>query len=671
MEVGMAPASSATSEQSPPDNFSLRELTLRSVVIGLVLSVVMGAANVYLGLKAGMTVSASIPAAVVGMLLLRALPGRGTILEANQIQTAASAGESLAAGIIFTMPALILIGVWTQFDWLTTSAVAFAGGLLGILFMVPMRRVFIRDSPELPYPEGVACAAVLHAGIKEGTPGHNSDSRENSSEDNSEAKNVLAGAAVGAVFKALISYAGILKGTLEAATTVGAGRTLFFGADISPALVAVGFIVRLNVAVLILFGGVLGWLVSIPLFDELLALLGAISPDLVPLLDIPSATGSHDAVDRAWGLWSKGVRYMGVGAMLVGGISSIIKVRGGLVRAISELRHQLSSKQDATIERTDRDLPAPVLIGFAVLAVIAVAAVYYHFTGGLAISLLSTGIMVTMSFFFVAVAAYIVGLVGNSNSPVSGMTITAVLFTGAMLWICGFSGTTGMVATLGVAAIVCCAACTSGDVCNDLKTGSLVGATPRNQQIMQIAGVAIASLVMAPVMQLLHNAYTIGSRELSAPQAGLFASLARGFFGDGKLPWGLVILGAVLGLLILLLDKILQARGSKFRAHLMPVAVGIYLPFGLSVPIVAGGLLAHFHGRHHNSEKATTHALQRGVLFSSGIIAGEALLGVLIALMVSVQLKPFSPEFAGKGWLTFAAACSTLWIFWRRSRPAA
>lgn len=651
------------SEQS-----SLRELTLRSVVIGLILSVVMGAANVYLGLKAGMTVSASIPAAVVGMLLLRALPGRASILEANQIQTAASAGESLAAGIIFTMPAMLLIGVWTEFDWLTTSAVAFAGGLLGILFMVPMRRVFVLDSPELPYPEGVACAAVLHAGIK---PEQQAELQaEEQAADSSEATNVLAGAGVGALFKVLVSYAGVLKGTLETATIVGGGRTFFFGADISPALVAVGFIVRLNVAVLILIGGILGWLVSIPLFDELLALLGSVSPSLVPVLDLPEATGPHGAVERAWGLWSKGVRYMGVGAMLVGGVSSIIKVRGGLVRAISELKRQLRSKQGASLKRTDQDLSAPVLIGFAAIAVLAVAGVYYHFTGGIAITLLSTVIMVTMSFFFVAVAAYIVGLVGNSNSPVSGMTITAVLFTGALLWVCGFSGTTGMVATLGVAAIVCCAACTSGDVCNDLKTGSLVGATPRNQQIMQIAGVAIASLVMAPVMQLLHNAYTIGSRELSAPQAGLFASLAEGFFGDGKLPWGLVVLGALLGIVILLVDKWLQARGSKFRAHLMPVAVGIYLPFGLSVPIFLGGLLAHFHSRSNPSEEAKTHALQRGVLFASGIIAGEALVGVLIALMVSMSLNAFTPDIPYQGWLTFTAAMGTLFLFWRRTRPA-
>jgi len=290
--------------------------------------------------------------------------------------------------------------------------------------------------------------------------------------------------------------------------------------------------------------------------------------------------------------------------------------------------------------------------------------------------------MLVMSFFFVAVASYIVGLVGNSNSPVSGMTITAVLFTGAMLWVFGFSGTSGMVATLGVAAIVCCAACTSGDVCNDLKTGSLVGATPRNQQIMQIAGIAIASLVMAPVLQLLHDAYVIGSPELSAPQATLFASLVRGFFGDGQLPWGLVGLGALLGIAVLLVDAQLKKRGSTFRAHLMPVAVGIYLPFGLSVPILLGGLLAHLQSRRAAREPRAEEGegmeggggmkkgeVQRGILFASGLIAGESLVGVGIAILISGGIASMHHDYALEGLVTFAASLAFLALFHWRSRP--
>jgi putative OPT family oligopeptide transporter len=624
---------------------SIAELTPRAILLGLVLSVVMAAANVYLGLKAGMTVSASIPAAVVAMLILRGVFKGGTILEANQVQTAASAGESLAAGIIFTMPALLLIGVWKEFDLVTTTLIAFTGGLLGILFMIPMRRVFVVDNKELAYPEGVACAAVLQAGEKGGA-------------------NVVWGGAVGALFKLLVSFFGLLHGTLEVATRTAGGRVWFLGADISPALIAVGFIVRLNVALLLFLGGALGWLVCIPFISELDAILGSISPSLShPIV----AEGA--AVEQAWTLWSKGVRYVGVGAMVVGGIASIIRVRAGLMRAVEELRKRFRAEQST--EDDGQDLSPRTILIWSVIAVVSIAAIYYHFTGGIGITLLTTTVMVVMSFFFVAVASYIVGLVGNSNSPVSGMTITAVLFTGGLLYIAGFSGTDGMVATLGVAAIVCCAACTSGDVCNDLKTGSLVGATPRKQQIIQIAGVAVASLVMAPVLQLLHNAYGIGSRELSAPQAGLFASLAQGFFGEGELPWGLVGVGALLGALVLLVDGALERRGSAFRMHLMPVAVGMYLPFGLSIPILLGGLLAHLHAGGESDAHALDRKLHRGILFSSGVIAGESLIGVVIAILVSMNVSGPKLSVANGELVTLAFAVALLWLFHARTRESA
>ena len=583
----------------------MAELTLRVVILGVLLSVIMGAANVYLGLKVGMTVSASIPAAVVAMLILRGLFRSGTILEANQVQTAASAGESLAAGIIFTMPAIILIGVWESFDWLTTTLIAFAGGLLGILFMIPMRRIFVSGNDlKLKYPEGVACAAVLRAGEK----GEEADS--------GQAQAVIGGAAVGLVFKLLVSFVGLLKGSLAVAGAVGS-RIFYFGGDVSPALIAVGFIVRLNVAVLIFIGGALGWLVGIPLLKATAEQLAA------PL-------------DGAFDIWSTQIRYVGVGAMVVGGIDSIFKVRHGLKQAVQGIRR----RQETAGEEHGEDISSRAIAFWSVVATIVVAVVYYMFTGSVAITAVTTVAMVTMSFFFTAVASYIVGLVGNSNSPVSGMTITAVLFTGAMLLVFGFSGTSGMVATLGVAAIVCCAACTSGDVCNDLKTGQLVGASPRRQQMMQIAGVAAAALVMRPVLQLLHSNTPggIGGRELAAPQASLFASLARGFFGDGQLPWNMVACGAGLGLAILMIDQHLRSRGTAFRAHLMPIAVGMYLPFELATPILAGGLLAHFFTRGDRDEVAE-RKLRRGVLFSSGAIAGESLMGIGLAFVASVGLS--------------------------------
>ena len=632
------------SKPTPPA--AVLELTPRVVILGIILSVVMGAANVYLGLKAGMTVSASIPAAVVGMLVLRHLFKGGTILEANQVQTAASAGESLAAGIIFTMPALLLIGVWDSFDFWTTTIIAFTGGLLGILFMIPMRRVFVVDNDELPFPEGVACASVLRAADESG----------------GEAMSVVQGGLIGASLKFAITFIGALKGSLEGAMLSG-GRIFFFGADISPALVGVGYIVRLNVAALIFIGGALGWLVCIPLLPELSALIESVWPG-----HQGGAALEEGAVDAAWSIWSSKIRYVGVGAMVVGGIVSIVKVRHGLVRAIAELRGRFGHPS-AEVEATDRDLPTGAIAGLSVLAVALITGVYFHFTQDVAITGVTTLIMVVMAFFFVAVASYIVGLVGNSNSPVSGMTITAVLFTGGMLSVLGFGGTSGMVATLGVAAIVCCAACTSGDVCNDLKTGSIVGATPQKQQIMQIVGVAFASLAMAPILQLLHEAFTIGSRELPAPQAGLFAQLAEGFFGDRPLPWGMVALGAALGLAIQAIDAILERRKSSFRMHLMPVAVGMYLPFGLSVPILLGGLMAHLQGRGTEPGEAMDRKLQRGVLFSSGIIAGEALVGVLIAILFSAGISGMGLEYPGQGLATFGVSLAVMASFWFLTRP--
>ena len=625
---------------------SLPELNLRVILIGVFLSVVMGAANVYLGLKAGMTVSASIPAAVIGMVMLRQIralnkeSSAGSILEANQIQTAASAGESLAAGIIFTMPALILIGVWQEFDMMLTTVIAFTGGLLGILFMIPMRKVFIvRNEDNLQYPEGLACASVLEAGQGMGS--------------SNSASLVVKGTLIGGLFKILISFFGVLKGVLEGAVLVG-NRIFFFGGDISPALLAVGFIVRLNIAVLIFIGGFLGWLVGIPLLGSGLEF-------------------AEDPLHGASTLWSTKIRYIGVGAMVIGGLASILKVRKGLADAIKILIDTQKGDNQNEIPMSQRDLPAGAINIFSLLAVLLVGFVYYNITGSTGITILTTFIMIIMAFFFTAVASYIVGLVGNSNSPVSGMTITAVLFTGGMLYVFGFSGTEGMVATLGVAAIVCCAACTSGDVCNDLKTGQIVGSRPYRQQIMQIIGVGVASLVMAPILQLLHENTPggIGGRELAAPQAGLFASLADGFFGNGNLPLDMVAIGAVLGILILTLDYFLfdKNKPGGFRLHLMPIAVGMYLPFGLSTPILIGGLIAYFLTKRSKPANTDDHVLQNGVLLSSGLIAGESLMGILLALFASAGITSINlglqPGFVNG--LTFLSAVGVIWWLYKKS----
>lgn len=615
-----------------------RELTARVFVLGILLAIIMGAANVYVGLKAGMTVSASIPAAVMSMLLFRWLFKNSSILESNQVQTCASAGESLAAGIIFTMPAMILIGYWESFDFWTVTIIAATGGLLGILFMIPMRRVFVVDNKDLAYPEGVACAAVLKAG-DEGKSG------------SGEASSLVVGGLLGALFTVGAKFFSLISPSLEVATTVGS-RVFFFGGDLSPMLIAVGFIVRLNVAILIFIGGSLAWLIGIPL-------LGGADP-------------AADPIDAAYGIWSTQVRYIGVGAMVVGGFSSLVTVRAGLIAAVGELSRGLK-KGTLGVDASQRDIPSWAILLMGLICTGLLAAVNYHFAGGAGMAVLSTVVMMVMSFFFCAVACHIVGLVGNSNSPVSGMTITAVLVTGGMLWLFGYSGTNAMVATLGIAAVVCCVACTSGDVCNDLKTGSMVGAAPFRQQIMQIIGVVVASLVMAPVLNLLHNQAEggIGGKELSAPQASLFKSLVMGFSGESVLPWNLIAIGAAVGVAILIIDYALKVSRVGFRAYLMPIAVGMYLPFGLATPILIGGLIAHFYTRR---TPAGTHdrSLQRGVLFSSGVIAGEALTAVALAGLAAFQIMgmPMNLSAQTKTILSLSAAAIVIGLFVVMSKPS-
>ncbi len=592
------------------------EITLRAIVLGLLLSVIMGAANIYLGLKVGMTVSASIPAAVIAMGILRGFFRDGTILESNLVQTAASAGESLAAGIIFTMPALILAGIWQEFDFWTTTLIALSGGLFGVLLMIPMRRVFVVENTELKYPEGLACAEVLRVGSAQG--------------QSTGVGYVIAGICVGAIFKLAISLLGILRGAVEGATLLGS-RVFFFGGDTSPALLAVGFIVGLPIAVQIFAGGAIAWLVAIPLFGT-------------------TGVETESAVEAAKTIWSTEIRYMGVGAMLVGGIASLWKVRRGLLAAVNEMMTLVRGKSEDTrgLAETERNIGGSAILALGLLCVALIGGLYYvllDYTTSLAV--LITCIMVVMSFFFAAVASYIVGLVGNSNSPVSGMTITAVLGTGLLIMLFGFTGQAAMLATLGVAGVVCCVACTSGDVCNDLKTGHLVGASPRSQQIMQVVGVLVAAFVMAPVLTVLHegslNAGTggIGGDDLSAPQASLFASLAQGFFGDESLPRDMVFWGVGIGIALLVLDQFLAKANSSFRLHVMPVAVGMYLPFALSTPILLGGLLSALVAWRADSQTADA-AQKRGVLLTSGMIAGESLVGVLVGVIAYFKVQPLS-----------------------------
>ena len=580
------------------------EFTATAIVLGIVIGVVMTAANVYLGLYAGMTVSASIPAAVIAMGVFRMLR-RSSVLESNIVQTMASAGESLAAGVIFTIPALVLVGVWNEFRFWPTTLMAVCGGLLGVMFMIPLRRALIIDDKELTFPEGVACAAVLEEGSAGG----------------SGLRDILTGLGLGGLFKFAGTGLGLISGSVEWATKIG-GRALFLGTDISPALLAVGYIVRLEIAALVFIGGAIGWLVGIP------------------LLGSPGELAQQGALDTAWELWTSRIRYLGVGAMVVGGVWSIFTVRRGIASGLSGLRGSYAGESTTATARTDRNMgiaPIAAVLGISTLAMFGL---YEYLLGSIGISLLATVVMFIASFFIVAVASYICGLVGSSNSPVSGMTISALLGTAAFLLVMGFRGDSAIVATLGVAAVVCCAACTSGDVSQDLKTGYLVGATPRLQQYAQIIGVAIPALVIAPVLTLLHASYGIGTG-LKAPQATLFASITNGLFSDADLPYDMVWIGAGLGVVIIVLDELLRRRGAGFRLHLMPLAVGIYLPITLAVPILLGGIVRTLVDRHRrddaDADMVRSEGSDRGILISSGLIAGEAIIGVLLAVVIYLR----------------------------------
>lgn len=615
---------------APDTKTNLAELSGSAVFLGMIIGLVMTAANTYLGLYAGMTVSASIPAAIVSMGVLRGILKRGTILENNIVQTMASSGESVAAGIIFTVPALVISGVWTGFDFWKVTLIGLLGGTLGVLFMIPLRRTLIVEDKDLIYPEGVACAKVLEAGQSGG----------------SDLKAIFVSMGGGLLFKAVGSLLAVLRPTLEGAVQLG--RTIVpFGADISVALLGVGVIVGLEVGAQVFAGGMIGWVIGIPLYY-----LSAPLPEGAP-------------IDAAWTAWEEQIRYMGVGAMIVGGLTSMWSMRSGIAKGVKQALGQRKSSGE-TVERTEQDLAKPTMLAILAAGAVATVGLYWALIDDLAIALTAGLVMVVASFFFVAVSSYIVGLVGSSNNPVSGMTICALLFSAAVLLLLGMTGTKGVLAALGVAGVVCCAAATAGDTSQDLKTGYLVGASPWRQQVAQLIGIALPTMLIAPVLTLLHHAYGIGTggeQSLRAPQATLFANIAQALFGQGEMPWNMVLIGAGIAVGLLVLDKFLERSGSKFRAHVMPVAVGIYLPLGLSVPIFVGGYI------HHLLSKRGQAATNRGILIGSGLIAGEALAGILIALLIYTTGRAYPIPLFDSGLLTFVAAAAVIWLVYRAAQP--
>ena len=586
----------------------MRQLTVRAILLGIVLSAVLAGANAYLGLFAGMTVSASIPAAVISIAVLK-LFRDSNILENNIVQTAASAGESLAAGVIFTFPALIILNYWSVFDYVWVSVIAGLGGLLGVLFTIPLRRSLIVEQ-QLAFPEGTATAEVLRAG-----------------EDGGGAKLIGVAALVGGLTKFCETGFRIWPATAQAGTYAGQSTIAYIGSNLSPALIAVGYIVGLNVAVLVFLGGAISWYLAIPIYSTFFL-------DADPQLAAMFAQGTP-AVDLAGQIWTSKIRYLGVGAMLVGGIWALFSMRGSLW---SGLRHGLAQQRHEALPPTERDTPMRwVLIGVG-LFVVPIAALYYAIVGLAGAALAMTLVMVVAGFLFSAVAAYMAGMVGSSQNPVSGVTIATILFASLMLLIVmGQDATAGPAAAIMVGAVVCCAAAIGGDNMQDLKAGYLVGATPWKQQLMQVIGVVSAVLVMAPILNLLLEAYGFGAataaqpNALAAPQATLMASVAQGVFGAG-LPWGMVASGAGIGILIIALDEYLRLAGKAWRAPVLAVAVGLYLPLELSVPILIGGLIAHSARRVFARQGRAPS--RTGILFAAGLITGEALLGIGLAIPI-------------------------------------
>ena len=560
---------------------SVKELTPTAIVLGALLAVVFGAANAYLGLRVGLTVSASVPAAVISMGVLRFVLRRDSILENNMVQTIGSAGESLAAGAIFTLPALYL---WAQErpaefavpELLSITLIAIAGGVLGVLFMVPLRRPLIVEELGLKYPEGCACADVLRAG--EAGARH--------------AKNVFAGLGVGALVKFATGWLKLIPESFLFKIKAVHGAV---GVDVSPALIGVGYIVGPKVASLLFAGGMFGWMVLIPIFSFV----------------VPEAGAMWDA-GSVKEIWRGYVRHVGAGAIAMGGFISLLKSAPVFLRVFRR------GKGDAGAADAGRDLPLK-----AVFAAVACVVVFIWLVPAVPVSLLGAVLIAMFGFFFAAVSARMVGIVGASNNPASGMTIATLVVATLVLRETGSVGAAGMVAAIAVGSVVCIIAAIAGDTAQDLKTGRLLGATPWKQQVGELVGVSASALAIGGVLVLLHRAWGFGSDMISAPQATLMKAIVEGMM-DGGLPWWFLAGGAVLAIVLALC-----------RVPVMPVAIGLYLPVGLGVTMFAGGMLRLAVDRARDGGAAEGEG-GTGTLFSAGLIAGEGLCGIILALLTLI-----------------------------------
>ncbi|MDO4475708.1 MAG: oligopeptide transporter, OPT family [Lachnospiraceae bacterium] len=572
------------------------EFTVRSIILGILLAVVFGAANAYLGLRVGMTVSASIPAAVISMGVLRVLFKGDSILESNMVQTIGSAGESLAAGAIFTLPCLYLWaeeGV-TEFPSVFEIAViALVGGILGVLFMIPLRNALIvKEHGVLPYPEGTACAEVLLAGEEGGA----------------SAGTVFAGMGIAAAFKYLVDGLCLVPGVITA--RIDALKTEF-SAEVYPALIGVGYICGAKISSYMFAGGLLGWFVLIPA----IATFGAdtiLYPGTVTI-------GEMYVKDGASALWSSYIRYIGAGMVAAGGIMSLIKSLPLIVRTFVDAVGGMKKGSAVDGKRTEQDLPMGfMLIGVAVmvLAIWLLPQIPVNFIGAIMI--------VVFGFFFGTVSSRMVGLVGSSNNPVSGMAIATLLMSTLILKMSGSTGAQGMTGAIAIGSVICIIAAMAGDTSQDLKTGFLLGATPKKQQIGELIGAVVSAVVIGYVLMLLNNAWGFGTTALSAPQASLMKMIVEGVM-NGNLPWALVFMGVFAAIVVEILG-----------IPVLPVAIGLYLPLELSSTIMLGGVLRHVVDKKRKAEENADSG--SGILFCSGLIAGEGLVGILLAILAVVGI---------------------------------
>ena len=583
-----------------PAEKTLPEFTATSVILGILLAVLFGGANAYLGLRVGMTVSASIPAAVISMGVIRVILKKDSVLENNMVQTIGSAGESVAAGAIFTMPALFL---WAS-EWGTSAPslpeiaiIAAIGGCLGVLFMVPLRKALIvQEHGVLPYPEGQACAEVLLAGEEGGD----------------KAGIVFKGLGLAALYKFVTD--GLKLFPSEVHYEIPAYKGSGFGIDVLPALLGVGYICGTKISSYLFAGGVLGWFVLMPL----IVLFGqnvTLFPAEVSVAELYAAGGS-------FAIWSNYIKYIGAGAVAAGGVISLIKSLPLIISTFRDAIKGYGKGSTGSDLRTDKDLS----MKFIVIGIVALALIIW-LVPIVPVNLFSAFLIVIFGFFFATVSSRMVGLIGSSNNPVSGMTIATLLITAMILKATGQVGQAGMTAAIAIGSVICITAAIAGDTSQDLKTGYIVGATPWRQQIGELIGVIASAIAIGGILYLLNAAWGYGSTELPAPQATLMKMIVEGVMG-GNLPWNLVFAGAFIGIVVEVLG-----------IPVLPFAVGLYLPIHLSTPMMIGGLVRLFLEKRKNmDEKAKKDMIDNGVLYCSGLIAGEGLIGILLAVFAIIPM---------------------------------